>query len=178
MVGIHGNTDVNVFLVNDVASGFVEAGVENRMLLQRIDDNFDRKASQREFRALLVVNLGVFFAKIGDNSEIGFVELRDARNCVPTFGHALADDLAQWRHRLLQRPGPTSRNQSIQFSSPALQVHGGGGARLSSDSLQALDVSADVGHDDTAAGFAAANFAQVDAEFARDAANRRRSGWR
>ena len=74
---------------------FAEAGIEDRMLLQRIDNDFKHERSQRKAGPLLLVHRGIFLAQLVQDGAVRFLELSDVRNRGPVLGHATLDDFAQ-----------------------------------------------------------------------------------
>ena len=51
-LGVHGDADVIIFLEDDFLRGFIEAGVEDGMFLERVHDGLKHKGGDREADAL------------------------------------------------------------------------------------------------------------------------------
>ncbi len=172
LLGVHGDAEVDVFLDNDFVRHFIEARIENRMLLERRGDRFQDERRERELDAFLFVIGRKFFPQFADAREINIVELRDARDGAGAFGHAARNDLAQRRDRLLENRSPL---REINLQRRWLRRSAGRGRRGFGGSLLQLgDVSPHVARNDASAGFAAADFGQVNSQFARHPAQRRR----
>ena len=94
-LGVHRDADVNVVLEHDFLRGFIQAGIEDRIFLQRVGHGFKYEARHGQPRAFFLVGLDVFFPQGQQGRDVRVVELRDVRDGVPVFDHAPADDLAQ-----------------------------------------------------------------------------------
>src|SRR4051794_24450629 len=102
----------------------------------------------------------MLFSQLVQGCDVGLVKLSDVRDGGPILRHPLADDFAEL--------GKGFAGDGPPFSEIGLfGARGFGfwrGSRFG-QSLETLNVSADIGHDDSAAALTAANPAEVDAKF-------------
>ena len=113
---------MHVFLEDEFVHRFIEAGIEDRELLQRICNCLQCEASQREARAFLLVSIGVFLTNLSQRSDIRFVELSDVRNGNGVLHHAPADGLADWRKWLLSNRTPLREVNALGWGRGAMKA--------------------------------------------------------
>ena len=80
-LGVHRDADVIVLLENDLLGDLVEAGVEDRMLLQRVHDRLQRqRRSASAARPCFSYAGAYFFRSVVQSRDVGLVELRHVRD--------------------------------------------------------------------------------------------------
>ena len=104
--GVHRDANMIVLLEDNFLGNFINAGIENRMLFECIDQGLEHKHSHRQMRVLFLVSFFVLLAQLRNPADVRFVELSDTRDCRPRFGHPLRDGLAHWSHRTLRDRTP------------------------------------------------------------------------
>ena len=169
--GVHGETEVNVFLEHDLVREFVEAGVERGMLLQRVRHGLQHERRDGELRAFLFVFGRKFLPQIVQRGDIHFVELRDFGNGQAALGHALRDDFAQRRDRALvnrTKRGEVHRLRRSDAGTARLRNFLRGGEAFETHDVIPQFLPAH------AAFFVAAHLVQINRQFARNPAH---GGW-
>src|ERR1035441_6204158 len=92
---INRNPNVVVLLEDNLLRYLVEAGIEDGMLLERIDNHLQGERGQGEPRALLLVRGGVLLPQRHQAGNVSLVKLGDARSSAPAFRHPPCNDLPQ-----------------------------------------------------------------------------------
>ena len=171
-VRVHRDADVEIFLEHDLARYLVEAGVEDRVFLQRFDQRLEHERREGQLRSFGFVGGRKLFAQLVQPREVGLVELRDVRDGVPAFPHAPRDDLTQRRESFLAHRPPLG--EINRLGSGFRRRSGGSSFGLLRRLLQPLDVSAQIAQHDAPTRFTATHAAQINAQVPRGLANGRR----
>ena len=97
-IGIGGNADVDVLLVDDFFFLHIDAGVELRENFQRRGADFQRDRGDRHLAAGFFGLGSEARAQLLEFGDVGAVVLRDVRNRVPGFGEMLGGFAANSAH--------------------------------------------------------------------------------
>ena len=163
-VGVDGDADGAVALVDHRGARQVDAGVELRKHLQGGGQHLDQDGGHGELAAGRLGARRVALAQLLQLGDVRLVELGDRRDGLPGRGQMGRGGAAHGVHRLFLDRSPLRKIGQWR----GRRVRGRGGGRLQ----QPLGGRLDVVEQDAAAFAGAADDADVDADLARQAAHR------
>ena len=88
-IGVDGDADVDVFLVDDLAALRIDRRVELRKLLDGRREHFHEHRGDRQVPASLLDRAAVLRSQLLERRDVGLVELRYVRNRVPRVAEML-----------------------------------------------------------------------------------------
>ena len=99
VVGLNGEADVEIVLVDDLLLLFVERGVEDRELLQRRDHRLHDERQIGHFDALLGADFLGLLAELHELGDVRFFDIGEMRGMIFRLAHLLGDLLAKAAER-------------------------------------------------------------------------------
>ena len=149
------------------------------MFFERAAEDEQDKRSQGQMGAFFLIGRRIFFAQSQQRGDIGVGKLIDLGNRRPGLAPCAGSPCAAAATFFRAGSGPIWRSRSLPLDLRAAAGCGNWSRLrqpcLKGELLESLNISAQVGQIDPAAGFAAVNPGQIDAEFAGDFADRRSS---
>jgi hypothetical protein len=100
-LGVDGDAQVDAVVVGDRAGVLVDAGVDDRVLLERLEGGLREERHEAELGALALLERGLgLLAQPGDLRDVDLDDGGELRADLQRLDHALGDHLAQAAHLL------------------------------------------------------------------------------
>ena len=174
-IGVDGDADVRVLLVDQLPAARVDRRVELRELLQRGGDDLHRDGRDRQLAAGALDLRSPLLPQLLEAGDVGLVVLRDVRDRRPRVREVLGGLAADVAPSAAARPRPTCA-KSGSAGDGAAAPDDGGAAPPPDITCRTYPFTSST--EMRPPGPVPGTWRDVDAELARDAADRRRGGRR